>query len=122
NLAAGALFVSMFWSLAFAGIATAALVAQYVWQRLEGVAERPLAEVLMFAVAYFAVAGLMHHLGRQMRAAQRLADQRSAEAANLAEVNELVIRRMLTGVLLVDGAGRIRMANEAAQVLLHDDI
>jgi two-component system sensor histidine kinase PilS (NtrC family) len=121
NLAAGALFLSMPWSMAFAGAATAALLTQYGWQRMEDVAERPLAEVLMFAVAYVAVAALMHHLGRQMRAAQRLADQRSAEAANLAEVNELVIRRMRIGVILVDGAGRIRMANEAAQVLLLDD-
>src|SRR5690606_41032512 len=70
---------------------------------------------------YFAVAALMHHLGRQMRVAQRLADQRGAEAANLAEINELVIRRMRTGVMLVDGGGRIRMVNEAAQVLLRED-
>src|SRR5690606_11606258 len=121
NLAAGALFLSMPWSMAFAGAATAALLAEYGWDRMEGVAERPLAEVLMFAVAYFAVAALMHHLGRQMRVAQRLADQRGAEAANLAEINELVIRRMRTGVMLVDGGGRIRMVNEAAQVLLPDD-
>ncbi len=121
NLAAGALFLSMPWSMAYAGAATAALLAEYGWDRMEGVAERPLAEVLMFAVAYFAVAALMHHLGRQMRVAQRLADQRGAEAANLAEINELVIRRMRTGVMLVDGGGRIRMANEAAQVLLRED-
>lgn len=121
NLAAGSLFLSLPWSLAFAGGATAAIVAEHLWDRMEGLAERPLAEVLMFAVAYFAVAALMHHLGRQMRAAQRLADQRGAEAANLAEINELVIRRMRTGVVLVDGGGRIRMANEAAQLLLRDD-
>ena len=48
---------------------------------------------------------------------QQLADQRGAEVANLFEVNELIIRRMRTGVLLVDGDGEIRLANEAA--LLH---
>lgn len=121
NLAAGALFLSVPWSMAFAAAATAALLAQYAWQRVEGVDARPLAEVVMFAVAYVAVAALMHHLGRQMRAAQRLADRRHAEAANLAEINELVIRRMRIGVMLVDGGGRIRMANEAAQVLLRED-
>ena len=118
NLAAGALFLPIRWSLAYAAAAIAALVAGYGWNWIEGVSGRPLAEVLMFAVAYVAVAALMHHLGRQMRMAQRLADQRGAEAANLAEINELVIRRMRTGVILVDGEGRIRMANEAAQLLL----
>ena len=122
NLAAGSLFVSLPWSMAFASAATLALLAEYIWDRIEQVhAYRPLAEVLMFAVAYFAVAGLMRHLGRQMREARELADQRGAEAANLAEINELVIRRMRTGVILVDGPGRVRMANEAAQTLLRDD-
>ena len=122
NLAAGSLFVSMAWSLAFASAATLALLAEYTWDRIEQVhAYRPLAEVLMFAVAYFAVVVLMRHLGRQMDEARQLAHQRGAEAANLAEINELVIRRMRTGVILVDGPGRVRMANEAAQLLLRDD-
>ena len=121
NLAAGSLFVSMRWAMAFATAATLALVGEYVWDRIEQVhAYRPLAEVLMFAVAYFAVVALMRHLGRQMHDARRLADQRGAEAANLAEINELVIRRMRIGVVLVDGTGRVRMANEAAQMLLAD--
>src|SRR5690606_19806784 len=119
NLAAAALFLPLRWSMTFAGAATIALVAEYSWDRIEQAhAFRPLAEVLMFSVGYFAVTALMHHLGVQMRATQRLADRRGAEAANLAEINELVIRRMRTGVMLVDGGGRVRMANEAAQLLL----
>src|SRR5690606_32162281 len=43
---------------------------------------------------------------------------RGSQAANLAEVNELIIRRMRTGVLLVDGDGEIRLANEAAMLQL----
>jgi len=122
NLAAAALFLQLRWGMAFAGVATIALVAEYAWDRIEQAhAFRPLAEVLMFSVGYFAVTALMHHLGVQMRATQRLADRRGAEAANLAEINELVIRRMRTGVMLVDGSGRVRMANEAAQLLLHND-
>jgi two-component system sensor histidine kinase PilS (NtrC family) len=84
---------------------------------------RPLAERVMFAVSYLAIAMLTYLLGRQMRESQALAERRSAELADLAEVNELIIRRMKTGVLLVDGEGRIRLANEAAQALLgeHDE-
>src|SRR5690606_6232023 len=49
-----------------------------------------------------------------------LAERRGAEAANLAEVSELVLRRLPTGVLLVDGDNAIRMSNEAAMVQLGD--
>ena len=122
NLAAGSLFLRLRWSMVAAALASACLVGEYIWDRVEQAhAFRPLAEVLMFSVSYFAVATLMNHLGKQMRESQRLADQRGAEAANLAQINELVIRRMRTGVLLVDGTGRVRMANEAAQSLLRSD-
>ena len=60
----------------------------------------------MFAISFLAVATLTNLLGRQMRASVALAERRGAEAANLAEVNELIIRRMRTGVLLVDGDKR----------------
>ena len=36
----------------------------------------------------------------------------------LAEVSELILRRLRTGVLLVDGANDVRLANEAAMILL----
>ena len=41
-----------------------------------------------------------------------------AEVNDLAEINELIIRRMRTGVMLVDGDCHIRLANEAALLLL----
>ena len=123
NVGAVSLFLSLRGSVAMAAVAALSLIGEYAWDGIEfdTSGSRPFAEVLMFAVGYFAVAALIHHLGRQMRATQRLADRRGAEAANLAEINELVIRRMRTGVMLVDGRGHVRMANEAAQLLLSND-
>jgi two-component system sensor histidine kinase PilS (NtrC family) len=121
NVAAASLLLRLRLGMAVAGFAAAALVGEYVWSTLsvDGT-DRPLAELLMFSVSYMSVAMLTNQLGKQMRATQALADQRGAEAANLAEVNELIIRRMRTGVLLVDGDGRMRLANEAALLLLGD--
>jgi two-component system sensor histidine kinase PilS (NtrC family) len=53
-----------------------------------------------------------------MRAAEALAAQRGHQVADLSEVNELIIRRMRTGVLLVDTDASISLANEAAVLLL----
>lgn len=120
NVGAAALLLPLHLGLATAALASAALVAQYLLVAMEGSAirERPLAEVLMFSVSYLAMATLTNLLGRDMRETRSLADRRGAEAANLAEINELIIRRMRVGVLMVDGSGRIRMANEAARILL----
>ena len=121
NIGAASLLMPLRWGLSAAAVASATLVALYVWTRLRvDNVDRPLAEVLMFTVSYFAMAMLTNFLGREMRDSRTLADQRGAEAANLAEINELIIRRMRTGVLMVDGSGRIRLANEAAMLLLGD--
>jgi two-component system sensor histidine kinase PilS (NtrC family) len=72
----------------------------------------------MFAVGYLSIATLTHVLGRQLHASEALAERRGDQLANMAEINELIIRRMRTGVLLVQGNGRVKLANEAAMLQL----
>ncbi|WP_417472435.1 sensor histidine kinase [Luteimonas mephitis] len=121
NVGAAALLVPLPLAMATAAAAAAAVVGEYLWNSLAGApSERPLAEVLMFSVSFFAMATVSNLLGRQMRESHAVADLRTAEAANLNEVNGLIIRRMRIGVLLVDGGGFVRLANEAALMLLGD--
>src|SRR6185437_1557550 len=47
---------------------------------------------------YFAIAAFCFAMGSQMRASEALAEQRGTDLANLAQVNDLIIRRMKTGV------------------------
>lgn len=119
NVGAAALLLSLPLAMAVASAATVAVVGEYVWTRLgEAPPDRPLAEVLMFSVSFFAMATVSNLLGRQVRETHALASRHSADAANLAEINGLIIRRMRTGVLLVDGGGFVRLANESALMLL----
>ena len=114
NIGAAALFLPLRKGLALAAIASVALALQLAWSYLtQDAISRPLIEIPMFAISYLAIATLTSLLGQQLRATAALAEQRGSQAANLAEVNELIIRRMRTGVLLVDGDGEIRLANEA---------
>ncbi len=71
-----------------------------------------------FGAAYFACASLCYVLGRNIRASEALAEQRGIDLANLSQVNELIIRRMKTGVLLVDEGNRIHQLNESAWMLM----
>ena len=121
NVAAAAMLLPLRTGLAMAALASIMLAVEYLWTRTLGDAPaRSLAELAMFATAYLALAWFAHGVARRARSSQALADRRGAEVANLVEVNELIIRRMRTGVLVVDAAGRITLANEAAGQLLGD--
>ncbi len=80
--------------------------------------DRSIIEALLFGVAYIAVAALCAYLGRQMRETEALAEQRGVDLLNLEQVNDLIIRRMKTGVLLVDDANHILRINESAWHLI----
>src|SRR3546814_31836 len=121
NVGAAALLVPLPLAMSVAAAAASAVVGEFLWNTLDGTpAERPFAEVLMFSVSFFAMATVSNLLGRQMRQSHAVASLRTAEAANLSEVNGLIIRRMRTGVLLIDRSGFVRLANEAAMMLLGD--
>jgi two-component system sensor histidine kinase PilS (NtrC family) len=119
NIGSAALLLPLRFGLGGALLAGGALIGEYLWNELgNGPQQRPFAEALMFSVSFLAIAMLTYLLGRQMRESKALAERRGAELADLAAVNELIIRRMHAGVLLVDGEGQVRLANEAAQALL----
>jgi two-component system sensor histidine kinase PilS (NtrC family) len=118
NIGAAALLLPLRSGLIAATGAGLALAVEFVVSALADTPQRPLAEVPMFAMGYLAIATLTSLLGRQLRASEALAEQRGSQAESLAEVNELIIRRMRTGVLLVDADGEIRLANEAAMAQL----
>jgi len=120
NIGAAALLLPLRYGLGGAAFAAAVMFGEYAWTTLRDTeaVNRPLAELMMFGVSYMAIAMLTYLLGRQMRESQALAERRGDEVANLADINELIIRRMRAGVLLVEGDGHIRLANEAALALL----
>ncbi|KRA54801.1 PAS domain-containing sensor histidine kinase [Pseudoxanthomonas sp. Root65] len=120
NVSAAALLLpSTRMALVVALMAIAALFGEYLVTLFHDQSEsRSLAEVIMFAVSYLALAYLAHQAGQKARHSQALAEKRGEEVANLFEVNELIIRRMRTGVLVVDADNHIKLANEAASLLL----
>ena len=121
NIAAAGLLLPLARAMLIALLACAASIAEYIWQMLEGGQNtRTLAELAMFVTSYLALTFIAYQIGSRTRRTQQLADQRGVEVANLFEVNELIIRRMRTGVLVVDTNGQITLANEAATALLGD--
>lgn len=118
NLGGAALFVRLSVALAVAAFAAVAISLEFLWSQLEGNHPgRPFAELLMFSSSFMATVLLTHQLGQRLRQSHALARQHGEQAESLAGINELIIRRMRTAVMMVDGSRHIRLANEAAQRL-----
>lgn len=120
NVGAAALLLPPRYGLGAAAVAVLGLFGEFAWSAADPTLGRTLAEPMMFSIGYMAIATLTSILGRQMRDSYDLAERRGAEAAHMGEINELIIRRLRTGVLLVDRTDCIRLANEAAMLLLGD--
>ncbi|MEO8012148.1 MAG: ATP-binding protein [Dokdonella sp.] len=119
NVGVGALLLPFRQSMLLALLAAIGVLAPSIVQLInEATRDRSVLEAALFGVAYFAVAGLCAHLGRQMRETEALAEQRGVDLLNLEQVNDLIIRRMKTGVILVDGANHILRINESAWHLI----
>lgn len=118
NVGAGALLLAFRWGFLFAALASAATAVQHLVGLLWQLPQEPASETVMLALTYLAVAALSNHLGRNLRESARLAAERSTEAASLSQINDLIIRRLRSGVIVVDAGHRIRLANETAWHLL----
>ncbi len=119
SVGAGALLLPLRLGMFFAALAALALLGHTFADSVTGNGiDRDLLESGLFGIAYFAIAWLSFALGTQMRETEALAEQRGLDLANLGQVNDMIIRRMKTGVLLVDEGNRIHQFNESAWLLL----
>ena len=102
-----------------AAFAAIAVLMEQVFQTLRF--DAPLAELVqagLTSAAFFATAGLASTLARYARTSEQIAEERRLDLANLSQINELVIRDMQDGILVVDGEGYIRQHNPRVTQLL----
>jgi len=118
NVGAAALLLPPRLAAFFAALATLGVIGQSFLGRLVESEDRNLIEYGLYGFGYFATAALCFGLGKQMRETEALAEQRGTDLLNLSQINELIIRRMQTGVLVVDDANRVHLWNESAWALL----
>ena len=106
-------------TLFYASIAAIAVLLEHTLQVLRF--DAPVAQYMqagLLSCGYFATAWLAHTFANYANASERLAAQREIDLANMAQVNQLVIRDMQDGVLVVDDHGVIRQLNARAERLL----
>ncbi len=106
-------------ALFLAALATLAVIGESV---LGGLLRSGAAEDLirsgLYGLALFLTAVLSHILAYWVRDYRLIAERQEQTLTRLEQVNELIIRRMRSGVLAVDRDCEIRMMNESAWFLL----
>lgn len=108
----------------YASIAAIAAMLEHAWGLLTGgsVVESDVyqnfPQVGMFGIGLYATAFLGHMLASRLRATEKLAERRGVDLANLTQVNELIIQRMQSGVIVCDIDGGVRQLNQAAEKYL----
>lgn len=75
-------------------------------------------QAAFFSAGFFITVALFYWLAREARESQELAAASDSDRANLSQLNELIIQRMRTGILVVDAEERIARRNESAWYLL----
>jgi two-component system, NtrC family, sensor histidine kinase PilS len=118
NIGGGATLLPRRMSFFFAALATVGVFAQCIAGNVFNHDDRAILEAAICGLAYFSVTALCIFLGRRMRESDALASRRGSDLRNLSQINELIIRRMKTGVLVVDDANIVHRWNEAAWALL----
>ncbi len=108
----------------YASLATIAVLLEHSWAWLTSIdsAESEMMQgypqVGLFGVGLFATAFFGYLLATRLRATEELAQRRGVDVANLTQLNDLVIQRMQSGVVICDPEGKIRLVNQAAQKYL----
>ncbi len=73
----------------------------------------------MTGIAYFSTALIIRYLSGRITSAQNLAERRRYDLETLSEINQSIVQRMQTGIVLMSRSGRIKLLNAAAAELLN---
>jgi len=107
-------------ALGTAAAASLLLLSWYWWLGLQGYTydnDRYL-QAAVTGTGYFLIAALANQLAYRLASTYQAAHRNQMDAHTQREVSELVIQNVSDGVLVVDRAGLVRLANPAALLLL----
>jgi two-component system sensor histidine kinase PilS (NtrC family) len=106
-------------ALLLASIASLTMIGTALWRVLAGSGgAEGMAQAGLFGVTAMVAALMANQLAYWARDYRLIAEKRKETLTELEQVNELIIRRMRTGVIAVDQGNLVRVMNESAWFLL----
>jgi two-component system sensor histidine kinase PilS (NtrC family) len=118
-IAGACLLASRKAAVAYAALSTLAVLGETVFGRFTlGYSIASYTQAGLLGAASFATAVLASWLADQARRSEALAAARAQDLRALAEMNEHIVQRMRSGILVLDDATRVVLMNEAAARML----
>lgn len=105
-------------SIFIAAVATVAILLEAAYSELLNGSTADYSAAGILGATFFVTAILTQILAKKIATSQQLADDRAADIVNLAMLNQHIINRMQTGVLVVNSDGEIQLSNQSARQLL----
>lgn len=127
SVAECSVLLSRHMTIFFASLGTIAALIEHSWPVLTGsgisvqAISQGYPQVGVLGIGLFITGTLGNTLATRLRSTAALAEKRGLDLANLASVNELIIERMQSGVVVCDNSGHVREMNNAAMTFLGID-
>ncbi len=117
--ASAAILLPLRMALFFAALVVIAFVGEALADvLLQQAVNTDLVEASLYGTTTFIITVLVNLLAHWLRDYRVLAERQAVQLTRLEQINELIIRRMRSGVLAVDADGEIQVMNESAWFLL----
>jgi len=119
SVAAGNIMTSGRMGIFYAALATLSSLAIALWATLEqGRSADEVVRAGSLGIVYFVTAAALQYIAIRLRRSEILANSRARSLAELEQINQQIIQRMRTGILVLDHKGQIRLMNAAAGEML----
>lgn len=103
----------------FAAMAALAVLGQEVYLQLFRYYPLPnYTHAGFLGITFFATAILGHILAARVEKSEALVKQQEIDLESLSRLNEIIVQRMQSGIMVLDDENRIRLSNESARGLL----
>ncbi len=117
--ASAAILLPLRTAITFAAVVGIAFLTESLLSSsLGGGAATEIIRASIYATTAFVISILLNMLSHRVKDYRLVAERQADELTRLGQINELVIRRMRSGVLAVDSKSRIQLMNESAWFLL----
>jgi two-component system sensor histidine kinase PilS (NtrC family) len=116
--ALGAIMLPVRLALFLASIASISMITEAVWRQFPLHGMESVLQAGLYSVTAMLAALVSHQVAYWARNFRIIAERSKAAVSELEQVNELIIRRMRTGVIVVDRNCNVKVMNESAWFLL----
>lgn len=120
NVAAGSFFLTLRYSLLLAAIASSGVVYTELISSF-GTSNASYLSAALLGIAFFAVTILIQYILNRARISEKIAEEHAESFIDLQFINEQVIQRMRTGIIVCSLEGQIKMINQSAITLITND-